>query len=89
VKGNCGPCSRATNTWTRSALYVTATPVSLGGVAFVEKSNHNEAEIAIHKLNGTNLAGCRIQVNEARPRTERGRGFGSGGGNRGGWKRAG
>ena len=66
LKGNCGPCSRATDTWKRSALYVTATGQSRG-FAFVEMSNHNEAEIAIHKLNGTNLAGCRIKVNEARP----------------------
>lgn len=58
------------------------------GFAFVEMSNDEEAERAINALNGAEIGGRRINVNEARPREERGGGFGggrgAGGGNRGG-----
>lgn len=53
------------------------------GFAFVEMSNEAEAERAIAALNGTNLGGRALNVNEARPKTEGGggaRGFGGGGG---------
>jgi RNA recognition motif-containing protein len=53
------------------------------GFAFVEMPNDEEAERAIQALNGMDVGGRRINVNEARPREERG-GFGGGGGNRGG-----
>ncbi|HYO82062.1 MAG TPA: RNA-binding protein [Bryobacteraceae bacterium] len=50
------------------------------GFAFVEMTNRNEASNAIEGLNGTELNGRVLNVNEARPREERG----SGAGNRGG-----
>jgi RNA recognition motif-containing protein len=53
------------------------------GFAFVEMTNSNEAEKAITALNGAEMNGRAINVNEARPREERGgggRGFGGGGG---------
>ncbi|MCX6591736.1 MAG: RNA-binding protein [Acidobacteria bacterium] len=49
------------------------------GFAFVEMTNGNEAQNAIASLNGRELNGRAINVNEARPREERG---GGGGGNR-------
>ncbi len=53
------------------------------GFAFVEMANSAEANQAITALNGANLGGRAINVNEARPKTERG-GGGGGGGYRGG-----
>lgn len=50
------------------------------GFAFVEMPNENEAEQAISKLNGYNLGGRALNVNEARPKTERGPRPGGGGG---------
>lgn len=41
------------------------------GFGFVEMSNDNEARAAIEKLNGADLQGRTISVNEARPREER------------------
>ena len=55
------------------------------GFAFVEMPTSGEAQAAITALNGTELGGRSITVNEARPRA--GRSFGGGGGgfgNRGG-----
>jgi cold-inducible RNA-binding protein len=49
------------------------------GFAFVEMANDAEAEKAIAGLNGTDLGGRAINVNEARPKPERG-GFRPGGG---------
>ena len=49
------------------------------GFAFVEMTNANEASNAIAGLNGAELNGRALNVNEARAREERG-----GGGNRGG-----
>jgi cold-inducible RNA-binding protein len=43
------------------------------GFAFVEMTDSNEADQAITALNGTNLEGRAINVNEARPKTEGGR----------------
>lgn len=54
------------------------------GFAFVEMANASEAEQAISALNGSELGGRAINVNEARPRPEGGRGGGGFGGNRGG-----
>ncbi len=51
------------------------------GFAFVEMTNKNEAETAISVLNGTELNGRAMNVNEARPKTQ---GGGGGGGGRGG-----
>lgn len=54
------------------------------GFAFVEMKDDNEARSAIEALNGQNIDGRDLTVNEARPREERGggggRGFGGGGG---------
>jgi RNA recognition motif-containing protein len=49
------------------------------GFAFVEMENENEANNAINALNGYNMDGRALNVNEARPKPERG-GFGGGGG---------
>ncbi len=57
------------------------------GFAFVEMSNNTEAKAAMDSLNGQDLKGRSLNVNEARPRTERrdgGGGGGGGGGGRGG-----
>jgi len=54
------------------------------GFGFVEMSNNAEAERAIAALNGHDLDGRSMNVNEARPKTERGFGGGGGGGGRGG-----
>ena len=55
------------------------------GFGFVEMAKKEEAEAAIRGLNGTNLQGKSIVVNEARPRTERSGGGGSRGPRRGGF----
>ena len=47
------------------------------GFGFVEMSNNAEADRAITELNGRDLDGRALNVNEARPKTE-----GSGGGGR-------
>ncbi len=48
------------------------------GFAFVEMANQNDAESAISALNGQDIGGRSLTVNEARERT----GAGSGGGSR-------
>jgi cold-inducible RNA-binding protein len=53
------------------------------GFAFVEMANAEEGEKAIAALNGTDVGGRTINVNEARPKTDR-PGGGGGGGGRGG-----
>lgn len=57
------------------------------GFGFVEMSDKAEAESAIEGLNGKELKGRTLSVNEARPRSEGGRG-GGGGGRRGGGRRS-
>jgi len=49
------------------------------GFGFVEMTNDAEAEKAIAALNGTELNGRALTINEARPKTER---SGGGGGRR-------
>ena len=39
------------------------------GFGFVEMSSEDEAKAAIEKLNGSDLKGRKINVNEARPKT--------------------
>lgn len=56
------------------------------GFGFVEMPSKDEAQAAIEGLNGTDLKGQSLNVNEARPRTENRRG-GGGGGRRGGGRR--
>ena len=51
------------------------------GFAFVEMSSKEEAQNAISSLNGKEIDGRSLTVNEAKPREER---SGGGGGNRGG-----
>ena len=46
------------------------------GFAFVEMSNADDAKSAIDALNMQEIAGRRVNVNEARPRTERAGGGG-------------
>ena len=48
------------------------------GFAFVEMSNRQEAENAISQLNGAELNGRALNVNEARPKPAAGTGFGGG-----------
>ncbi|HEX8567610.1 MAG TPA: RNA-binding protein [Pyrinomonadaceae bacterium] len=56
------------------------------GFGFVEMSSDEEAQAAISQFNGTEIDGRALNVNEARPRDDRGGGGGGGGrgGNRGG-----
>ena len=54
------------------------------GFGFVEMTNDAEAKEAIAGLNGTEMEGRTLTVNEARPRTEGGGGSRGGGGGRGG-----
>ncbi len=53
------------------------------GFGFVEMSSAAEVKTAIEQLNGKEVDGRSLTVNEARPREERS-GGGGGGGNRGG-----
>ena len=57
------------------------------GFGFVEMSNSNEATAAINALNGKEVDGRKLTVNEARPKEDRGGGGGrsGGGGGRGGF----
>ena len=58
------------------------------GFAFITMGTEEEAKAATEKMNGTDLGGRQLTVNEARPKEERpgggfgggGRGFGGGGG---------
>jgi len=49
------------------------------GFGFVEMPDRAEAQAAIENLNGKELLGQQMNVNEARPRTDRGRSGGQGG----------
>lgn len=55
------------------------------GFGFVEFSDGNAAQQAINGLNGKDMGGRALTVNEARPRAEGRRGGGGGGGGRGRW----
>ena len=60
------------------------------GFGFVEMSSDSEAQAAIQGLNEKELKGRKLNINEARPKTDsgggrRGGGFGGGGGRRGGF----
>jgi RNA recognition motif-containing protein len=46
------------------------------GFGFVEMPNHQEARSALSGLNGKDLKGRALKVNEARPRNDRQGGFG-------------
>jgi len=50
------------------------------GFGFVEMSSEEEAQTAIDSLNGSDLDGRSLTVNEARPQENRGGDGGSGGG---------
>lgn len=57
------------------------------GFAFVEMSNQSDGESAIQQLNGKEVDGRALKVNEAKPQEQRsggGGGYGGGGGGRGG-----
>jgi cold-inducible RNA-binding protein len=54
------------------------------GFGFVEMASRKDGESAIKSLNGMEVNGRALTVNEARPREERS-GGGGGGGSRGGW----
>jgi RNA recognition motif-containing protein len=59
------------------------------GFAFMEMATAEEANAAIEQLNGKEVGGRALKVNEAKPRENRGggggRGFGGGGGRSGGY----
>lgn len=68
------------------------------GFGFVEMDDAGQAQAAIAALNGNNVGGRDLVVNEAKPREDRGgrgggggfnRGGGGGGGGRGGFSRGG
>jgi cold-inducible RNA-binding protein len=54
------------------------------GFGFVEMGSDAEAQAAIQALNGKEVEGRALTVNEARPREDRGGGRGGSGGGRGG-----
>jgi cold-inducible RNA-binding protein len=54
------------------------------GFGFVEMSNDQEAQAAITALNGQQVEGRSLTVNEAKPREDRGGSRGGGGGGGGG-----
>jgi|SRR5271169_4406509 cold-inducible RNA-binding protein len=58
------------------------------GFAFVEMTDRAAAEAAIAKLNGTDLNGRTMNVNEARPKPAGGGGHGNRGGGGGGSNRS-
>ncbi len=55
------------------------------GFGFVEMGSDQEAKAAIAALNGQQVGGRALTVNEARPREDRGGGRGGSGGGRGGY----
>ncbi len=57
------------------------------GFGFVEMSSSGEAQKAIEALNGTQLDGRTLTVNEAKPMARRDNGGGNGGGRSGGRNR--
>ena len=73
--GNVVSCNLITDKFTNKSR----------GFAFVEMGSDAEAQKAVSELNGKELDGRVLTVNEARPREERPRrDFGGGGGPRGG-----
>jgi RNA recognition motif-containing protein len=54
------------------------------GFGFVEMASDSEAETAISALNGSQVGGRALIVNEARPKTSGGGGYGGGNSGRGG-----
>jgi cold-inducible RNA-binding protein len=59
------------------------------GFGFVEMPSKTEAQTAIDEMNGKDLKGRAVNVNEARPKAPRGGGGGGGGGGRSGGGRSG
>jgi cold-inducible RNA-binding protein len=59
------------------------------GFGFVEMTNAEDGEKAIAALNGSQVGGRTLNVNEARPKNDRGSGGGGGGRDRGGRDRGG
>ncbi|MBV5272861.1 MAG: RNA-binding protein [Lamprocystis purpurea] len=57
------------------------------GFGFVEMANNSQADAAIKGLNGTDMKGRNITVNQAKPKTDAPRGGGFGGGGGGGGRR--
>ena len=53
------------------------------GFGFVEMPSQDEAQTAVNEMNGKDLSGRTINVNEARPKTDRGGGGRGGSGGRG------
>ena len=58
------------------------------GFGFVEMSTSSEAQSAIEKMNGKEVEGRALTVNEARPQEPRSNGFGGGNRSSGGYGRS-
>ena len=57
------------------------------GFGFIEMPSKEEAEKAIEALNGKDMKGRAMTINEAKPKTDRGGGGGGRGGRGGIWRR--
>lgn len=55
------------------------------GFGFVEMANDDEAQAALEALNGADMGGRKLNVNEARPRQDNRSGGRDGGGRRDNW----
>jgi RNA recognition motif-containing protein len=69
---------------TRAAIVKDKFTGEARGFGFVEMPNDTEAQAAMNALNGKDMKGRVLTVNEARPKTEGGGGQRRGGGYRGG-----
>jgi len=56
---------------TRASIVIDRETNRSKGFGFIEMSDNAEGEAAINALNETDLKGCNIKVNEARPRADR------------------
>ena len=87
-KVSCRSCSASYGTVESVHLITDGASGRSKGFGFVEYRDDQEAKAAIAGLNGTEVRGRAVVVNEARPKTERsgfGGGRGGSGGGRGGY----
>ncbi len=69
-------CSSPTALWTSVTILTDRDTGRSRGFAFVEMTNPDEGDKAIAALNGTQLEGRTLNINEARPKGERSAGRG-------------
>ena len=77
-----GTCSRRRALSSQCRWCGTWPPGRARGFAFVEMGSDEEAQAAINQVNGVELGGRALTVNEARPKTSGGGGGFGGGGSR-------